>query len=139
MLAWHRSKIVLGTGTDSKTLLYVNAGSGGSPGTSGVRGTTPVAVTGHNAAGTGAILTHPGNDDRILLMENNSGRRVWISDDGAEKWSLTGWEHPFYNMPGANGSDHVRCTVSAYGVVVGLTSRANSSVSSTFRIWKPPF
>ena len=132
-----RDEVILGTGLGSRTLLYVSAGSGGNPGSAGPRGDTPIEVRGHSGSNSGAILLHPSVSSRILLLENNTGSRVWTSDDDGASWTRPNWSHPFGSMSGANGSNNVRCTVSSHGVVVGLTSRATSSASPTFRVWKP--
>jgi hypothetical protein len=133
-----RDEVILGTGRDGNTLLYVEAGSSGRPGGAGVRGQTPINVSGYHDSTSGAVLTHPADDARVLLLANNTGSKVWNSMDGGQSWNLATWSHPFGKMAGADGSTNVRCTITPYGVIAGLTSRANRSIAPTFRLWRPP-
>ena len=132
-----RDEVILGTGRDGNTLLYVKAGSSGRPGDAGVRGQTPIVISGYDAASAGAVLAHPSDSSRILLLANNTGSKVWDSKDGGLTWRLTTWSHPFGTMKGSSGSANVRCTIAPHGLIAGLTSRSNQSVGPTFRLWRP--
>lgn len=130
-------EVILGTGVDANTLLYVEAGSGGSPGRAGVRGTTPVPVSGRVSTGNSAILVDPTNSDRVLMTENATGRRVWASNNGGADWSQSNGNHPFAGLAGAGNNGFVVCSIAKYGVIAGLTSRTSQTVTPTFRVWKP--
>lgn len=93
----------------------------------------PIRAHGASAdddGGFGALIVHPGNASKMLLMETaalsgtSNGRRVWSTTDG-NNWTAHGDNyHPFTTEP--------RVIVSIIGLGVVWSLSASSSV-----LWKP--
>jgi hypothetical protein len=96
----------------------------------------PVNING--SGGTtpkGHPINHPNNPDRLLLLEEQSGSRVWESTDYGRSWSLLdGWTHPFGTLTSTTSGTFTCGEIRPYGVVVGISSHSSGG---TVRLWRP--
>lgn len=97
---WPAKDVVLVGGSSGGALLRItpNSKPGGTPVLTNM-GKPPVSAGGHsylNKTGFASLHVHPGNPNKLLLLETN-GQRVWTSTDGSS-WTQTG-THPFNRMP----------------------------------------
>jgi hypothetical protein len=79
------------------------------------------------SGGFGTMMLHPGNPQKMLLIERGGSRRTWTSTDG-DSWTQTG-THPF------TAPAYALCSCGPLGTVWALGATGSTAYSV---IWKPP-
>jgi hypothetical protein len=121
--------------------IIVEAGAGNSNDVvgAGLVSTTsapPIQVYGGGGtANHGHVVHHPGDANKLLLLDEHGSSRVWVSTDTGASWQLQSYTHPFQAMNNWSAGEYTVGTIAPYGVIVGMTS--NSSGGETV-LWKPP-
>lgn len=98
-------------------------------------GAPPVPTQGYSyssGATFGTMLVHPGNPNKVLLLEFVPGKRMWFTTDG-DNWTQ-GPDHPFLPQP-ATDLARILCSLAGgLGCIwmIGRTSGGNFSM-----VWKP--
>lgn len=126
---WPAKQWALVGGQSSGSLAKVTSNGTGTP-TAELLPRPPIDLGGHShlqSGKFGSLHVHPGNPDKLLIVETN-GPRAWTSTD-ASNWVQIG-NHPFSLMP------RVVCPLqAALGCLwaVGLSGSTDLS-----RLWRPP-
>jgi hypothetical protein len=123
-------KLWVGTGNGGRAR-SIGTGSGGSAGAVSTVGLPPLMVYGGgDGDSTNKMIAHPYSTGKLLLLASNSSTVYQSTNDGAS-WSAAGYSHPF----SVGGGQWTCGSLSAYGVVWGLSSPSRGSMS---KLWKPP-
>lgn len=123
-----RDKAIIG-GADGGALALVSPNGGGTPIVTAVA-RPPITTAGNSDSGSGgfgSLHVHPGNPDKLMIVERGGSRRVFTSTDG-NSWSSAG-THPFTQFP------YVVCSLK--GNLGALLAVGRSGSSHISKLWKP--
>lgn len=127
-------------GGNGHSAILVNAGAGNSSDIISEGLVTPTSAPpievygGGGTSNHGHVVHHPGDPNRLLLLDEHGSSRVWESADFGASWQLKSYRHPFEDMAAWSAGEYTVGTVSEYGVIVGLTSDTGGGEAV---VWKP--
>jgi hypothetical protein len=122
------NKVVFGGGSH----LHVNATTASGTPTFTAVGAPPIPTKGDTMdnTGFGTMMVHPGNPQKMLLIERGGSRRTWTSTDG-DSWTQTG-THPFIQPA------YALCSCAPLGTVWALGATGTDPGTPYSVLWKPP-
>jgi hypothetical protein len=122
------NKVVFGGGSH----LHVNATTASGTPTFTAVGAPPIPTKGDTMdnTGFGTMMVHPGNPQKMLLIERGGSRRTWTSTDG-DSWTQTG-THPFIQPA------YALCSCAPLGTVLALGATGTDPGTPYSVLWKPP-
>ena len=134
-----RDEMIFGTGENHQDCLIVKGGDAGNR--SPELRSAPLRILGGAFNRNGAhMILDPRSDDTVMLLERK-GSGVWTSSNGGQSWRRESFSHPFWSSSDAGSLRHPQdegswtpCSISRYGVVMGLYSDQNGGGSI---MWRP--